>query len=449
MGAKETGFGKKGWNTEEESKMGAKETGFGKKGWMLIIYCLITFYVATAFKDTMNIAVMTFEEQYGWDRTLLLSLASIGAYVTCIAIYLLGIITASGKVKLRSIILVTGLMYAITISLWGVIPNLNVFIANYIIMTIGFTVWSQFANNALCGKWFPKKSGHVLGWTTIGFPLAAATNALLFNTLLKYMEFKNIYFLFGFITLLVCLWGYFGFRDDPEEMGFFPDNDTSMDKEKLGQYLKKERELERQSIWSTKRMLKIKETWLISISNGVLLLVASGSMGQMVVRFLSGGLEIGQAVKLMTIVGISSAIGSWAFGKFDYRYGVKNALLLAIAVTVASCGLYSINQYATMAIGASGIGVGLGASSNLVVSCTNFYWKRRNFKKAYGTILTLVTIIGSAGAIVVANLAKVTNYSVAYWIIAALVSIGFFTMLPVKEGFVEKYEEEYKRELAS
>ena len=82
-------------------------------------------------------------------------------------------------------------------------------------------------------------------------------------------------------------------------------------------------------------MLKIKETWLISISNGVLLLVASGSMGQMVAMvFYSGLSEIGQAVKLMTIVGISSAIGSWAFGN---RLSIwsKNALLLAIAVTVA------------------------------------------------------------------------------------------------------------------
>jgi len=425
--------------------MQKQETGFGKKGWILIIYCLITFYVCTAFKDSMNVAVYLFQEKYGWDQTVLLSLASVGAYVTCIVIYVLGLLNASGKLKLRSVVLVTGILYAVTISLWGVIPNLGLFIANYIVMTVGFTVWSQYANNAICGNWFPKKSGAVLGWTTIGFPLAAATNAILFNTMSKYMEFKTIYFVFGIIVLIVCLWGYIGFRDYPEEMGCYPDNDATMTKEKVQNFLELEKEFSQNSIWSARKMLQTKETWLLAIGNGGMLLIASGSMGQMVVRFISGGMELEQAVQMMTIVGLCAMVGSWAFGKFDYRFGVKKALLFALGLMTVACGLYSVNTVPTMVSGAIIIGVGLGGSSNFVVSCTSHYWKRKNFKKAYGTILTITTVIGSAGALVVANLANIFNYSVAYYILLAFSVISFICILRVHEGFVERYEEAYQR----
>ena len=174
-------------------------------------------------------------------------------------------------------------------------------------------------------------------------------------------------------------------------------------------------------------------------------MIASGSMGQMVVRFISGGMELEQAVQMMTIVGLCAMVGSWAFGKFDYRFGVKKALLFALGLMTVACGLYSVNTVPTMVSGAIIIGVGLGGSSNFVVSCTSHYWKRQNFKKAYGTILTITTVIGSAGALVVANLANIFNYSVAYYILLAFSVISFICILGVHEGFVERYEEAYQR----
>lgn len=422
--------------------MNKKETGFGKKGWALIIYCMLAFYVATAFKDSMNVAVYTFQEKYGWNQTLLLSLASIGAYVTCIAIYVLGIFNASGKLKLRKIILVTGIGYAITISLWGVIPNLSVFIINYIIMTVGYTVWTQYANNAVCANWFPKKSGAVVGWTTIGFPLAAATNSLLYATLIKYIKFEQVYFLYGILTVLICLWGYFGFRDYPEELGQYPDNDTTMTKQAVDDFWREQEEISKNSIWTTKKMLVIKETWLIGISTGVMILIASGSMGQMVVRFMTGGMEMDLAIKMMTIVGVCSMIGSWAIGKLDYRFGVKKAFIGTLAILIAACLLYSVSSTATMVAGAAIIGVGLGGSSNFIVSLTSRYWGRRNFKKAYGTILTVATVIGSSGALVVANLAAAFSYTTAYRVMAVFTIAALLFAIPLKEGFVERYESE-------
>lgn len=420
--------------------------GYGKKGWAFIIYCILAFYVTTAFKDTMNVAVLNFEQNYGWDRTLLFSLASIGAYVTCAVTYILGILNASGKVKARHIALITGLIYAVTIGLWGKISDLNMFIVNYIIMTIGYTTWAQFANNTILANWFPKKSGAVMGIVTIGFPLAAATNSLLFQKLSQSLSFENIYILFGILTLAVCLYGFFSFKDNPEESGFYPDNDETMTIESLEELKRREAEVAKNSPWTPKRMLMIKETWFIGISSGLILLISSGSMGQMVVRFMTGGIPIQTAVKLMTLVGGSAIVGSWLIGVFDYKFGVKKAYMGTILLLIIACLLYSIDNFYTMALGAMIIGIGLGGATNFIVSMASHYWGRHNFKKAYGTLFTVTTLIGSAGAILVANLAATTGYRTAYLLLAGLNVAAFILASLIKEGFVARYEAKFAEE---
>jgi hypothetical protein len=71
----------------------------------------------------------------------------------------------------------------------------------------------------------------------------------------------------------------------------------------------------------------------------------------MVVRFVSGGMELEMAIKMMTVVGIFSMVGSWASVRFDYRAGVEKAVLLGIVMMFAACGLYSINSFAPMVVG--------------------------------------------------------------------------------------------------
>lgn len=424
-----------------------KTNGFGKKGWLLIIYCLIAYYVATAFKDSMSIAVFKFVDEYGWNQTFLLSLASIGQYVACIVCYIGGLLSASGKLKARHMGLFMGLLYAITIGLWGLIPNLTVFTINYIIMTVGYFMWTQFANSTICANWFPKKSGAVMGWTTIGFPLAAATSAMLFNGLNQVMSFKNVYILFGVITFIVTVWGFFGFTDYPEESGFYPDNDTSMGRKEIEEFAKKQAEIEAKSIWTAKKMLKVKETWIIGISAGVLFLVASGSMGQMIVRFISGGMELELAIQIMGVVGFSSIIGSWYIGKLDTKYGTKEAFIGTLLTVAAACISYSISSVPTMIIGAIFIGIGLGGASNFNVSLVSYYWGRNNFKKAYGTILTIISVVGGSGALFVAVTAAKYSYTVTYIIMTVLLLISVFLVAFLKEGCIEKYETEAKEQL--
>ncbi len=96
------------------------KNNFGKKGWLLVLYCFLAYFITTGAVDTMNLSYSIFSEMYEWNETLLLSLSSVGGYVSVIAIYVIGLLYATGKLKLKTTLLIAGVVFSVLISLWGV-----------------------------------------------------------------------------------------------------------------------------------------------------------------------------------------------------------------------------------------------------------------------------------------------------------------------------------------
>ncbi len=426
-----------------------KKISIGLKGWMMCIYGLLAVFASTAFKDSMNVAVMDFGELYGWDRTYMLSLQSFGAITFAALSFLLGLLIAKGRIKIRPLILFSGILYAVTIGLWGIVSNLTLFTFFYCLMTVGYSVWMYQANSTLFANWYPRKVGYVMGIVTIGFAAGSAFGSVLYSILREAVGFRMTYIIYGILVLAITFWGFFGFTEYPEECGRFPDNDKNFSREKAAAELAELKAEEATSPWQIGRVLKCPQMWCIGVSIGVLVLVASGSMGQMVVRFMMGGIPLESAVKLMMIVGLANGIGSYLFGLLDSMTNVSVAIKTCLTFMVAACLLFSVNSYVTMVIGACMIGVSLGAASNFSPSIVMEHWDRRSFNKVYSTTVVIQQGIGAFGAVTVANLAASASYSFAFRILAVAcvgALIWFFTL---KKGFAKKYEEKFAAEDAA
>lgn len=423
-----------------------KKISLGAKGWVMCIYGLLCVFVSTAFKDSMNVAVMDFGELYGWDQTYLFSLASFGAYAFAIVSFLIGLRIAKGKVKMRPLILISGLTYAVTIGLWGVIGNLTAFTIMYIIMTIGYSVWMYQANSTLFANWYPKKVGYVMGIVTVGFAAGSAFGSVLYTSLRDMVGFQMTYFIYGVIVLAITLFGFFSFTEYPEESGRYPDNDINYSREAAKAELVALKAEEATSPWSIGRVLKCPQMWCIGVSIGVLVLVASGSMGQMVVRFMMGGIPIERAVTLMMIVGLANAVGSYLFGLLDTLANVSIAIKVCLGFMTIACILFSIDSFWTMIIGACMIGVALGAASNFSPSIVMHHWDRRSFNKVYSTTVFIQQGLGGFGAVSVANLANSFSYSVAFKVLAVVCVAALIWFFTIKKGFVAKYEAKFAKE---
>lgn len=428
------------------NKNNLSKSNFGTRGWLLILYCLLTFFLTTGSKSTMNVAASIYHEMYGWDVTFLISLSTIGGWITVFFVYLTGVLFANGKVKLRPFILIGGIVYSVTLCLWGVVSDLKVFVFIFVLQCIMIIIWPQFTNNAICSNWFPRKKGLVIGWSTIGLPLGSGVCVVIFNKLLKSVGFKYSYIIFGVAILMVSVFGYLFFRDYPEEIGLYPDNDKNMTREQALAELKAGEEIIAKSPWSAKRMLLTKETWLIGLSCAYSALFATGTMAQMVPRLLAAGYSADVAVNIMAIAAYVACFGSYAFGWIDTKIGPRRAVILLHFFSIAACVFNIIPSYLCMIISVALIGIVLGGGANFLLSATTTYWGRYNFKKAYGTMLTINQIVGQSGAMMIAILAARWGYNVAYVALGALAVVAILLILPVKSGFVERAEERFRME---
>lgn len=423
------------------------KSNFGKMGWALVIYCLLSYFIFSSGNCTMNMAVGVFESMYGWDQTYLLSLSSIGGWVAIVFIYVCGQLYAKGKLNIRILILVSGVVYAIGIFLWGQVTNLTVFTFVFVCMYIAYPLWGTMANNALCNNWFPHKKGVVIGWTTIGFPLGAGMGAVLFGVLNEKVGFSNTYLIFGIASLAICLFGFFMFTEYPEQRGCFPDNDKSMTTEQAQAELAAGQKMLLNSPWTTKRLLKTKEVWLIGIGNSYLLMLSAGAMGTMIPRLLaSGRYSPDQAMMLMMVAAFSACPGSYLCGYLDAKTSPKTALIITDICCVAACILNVIPSTPALVVSLVLIGVGTGGSANFIMSMTSEYWGRYNFQKAYGTVLTINQLVGSAGPVLMAVAASKFNWDVSYIIMGVLAVLAILLVLPIKDGFVERAEERFAKE---
>lgn len=421
-------------------------SNFGLMGWLLVIYCFATFFLTSFLSSSLNIVSGIFAEVNGWSQTYLMSLVSIGGWIGVLAVYLAGLAIASGKVKIRPLGGVSAVVVGATTLFWGYTKNLMVFTFLFIAYQVAYTLWAQMANQTILNNWFPRKKGLAIGWATTGFPLAAGPGVALFAIMMGKIGFANCFLIVGIIVIAVGIIGSLLFTEYPEQRNCYPDNDKTMTSEQAAAELEAGRKLMEQSPWTTRRLLSTKEVWLLSLASGYMLMFASGSILQVVPRLMAIGYDSGSATGMLTVAALCALPGSYLCGLLDTKLGTKAAVIITCAIAACACVLYCIPNDITIWIALVLIGASLGGTSNFTMSLTGTYFGRYNFQKAFGTVLCITQLVGQSGAALIAVLASIWNYSVAYMVLAVLGLIATVLMAMVKDDFVAKREAQFAAE---
>ncbi len=414
--------------------------GYGKWGWGLIIYCFLTYFICSFGNNTTQIACAAWEQMYGWDQTAVLALPTLGGWISVAVVYIISVLFSKGKVKLRTLILVDGILYSVALALWGVVTNFIVFALLLLSMYTTYVLWMQFANNTITSNWFPRKKGVVIGITTIGLVVGSGFGSPLFASMMENLGLTTSYLIMGGFGLVLTLVGAFVFPEYPEQRGCFPDNDKSMTREQAERELAEGEAILAKSPWTPSRMLTVKETWLVALSTGFLLMFATGAMAQMVPRLLAGGYSMDAAMSIMVIGAVAGCIGSYLCGLLDGKIGPKKAMIITLILAAVGAALNIVHNYIAICVSLAIIGAAMGGAANYLVSMTTSYWGRYNFQKAYGTLLTINQIVAMSGAAAFAYMAKFFGYTVTFVVFGILMLVSAIMVLPVKEGFVEKAE---------
>jgi sugar phosphate permease len=410
--------------------------GYGK-GWLLIIYAFLAYFTATAVGSAMNAASGTLADLRGWNAAVLTSLISAGSLANIVAGFVLGKLSVKYSAKKLSIICFV--IYAVVMVGLGVTGNFGIFavcliLANGISSGIGYQL-----SPVLISRWFPKRKGVVMGIVTMGIPLCSGVATMIYQAGYSAMGSLGGFIPFIVIAIVAALMLIAFLADNPEDKGFTPDNGAVVEDAQEDDGVNKE------SIWTTQKLLSTPQVWIHGVTLGIQLLFASGLMVQLFPRLLEIGFDSAQAGMMMLASGLLALPGSYICGLIDSKIGARKAACTTYVFGVAAMLLNltgtTVGTWASLVM----IGIVVGGAANWPASlCIEEFGD--SFANGYGVIQPIIQIVGAIGPAFFAAFYGITgSYRIPYICGAVLMVIGLIAFVTLaKPGFVKAEEEKYQ-----
>ena len=405
--------------------------GYGY-GWILIIYCFLGYFTATAVGSAMNAASGQLSELHGWNAAVLTSLISLGSLANIVAGFVLGRLCVKYSAKKLSIICF--IIYAIVMIGLGSTANFGIFaicliLANGISCGIGYQL-----GPVLISRWFPKKKGLIMGIVTMGIPLCSGVATMIYQRGYAALGSLGGFLPFIVIAMIAMIILIAGLSDYPQDKGFAPDN---------GEVIEggEEPALNKDSIWTTKKLLATPQVWIHAVTMGVQLTFASGIMVQLYPRLLEIGIDPGTAAMMMLASGLLALPGSYFCGWLDSKIGARKATYTSYVFGILAMIFNLTGTTAGVWASLVCIGMVVGGAANWPASlCIEEFGD--SFANGYGIIQPMIQVVGAIGPAFFAAFYGITgSYRIPYILGACLMAAGLICFkLFAKAGFVKEEE---------
>ena len=398
------------------------KSNFGKKGWLLIIFVGILMYFCAALtNDGMNVAVPAIADEHGWNYATILAYSTPAGFISVIGFFFLSMLADRKGAKFVTILCVIATALS-TIWLGNATSQLQYFIAlTCVSVFVQSCAW--IGGGSYLAHWFPNKKGLALGWATMGTNLASATIIPILTGLMGLTgSFAKTTVILGVVIAVTVVFCFF-LPNYPEEKGLTPDN-LPMTQEEINTYRKNTNNYK--SPWTIGKILKSKETWLIILVLGIILMITAGIMSQLVTRLT--GNEIGwsqtKAIGTMSVVAIIGIVGSYIWGWLDQKIGTKKIVSIFMIWFGIAILMNTIPSTMAVYISLFMIGLAIGGCVNWPVSLVSSTFGYLNFTRVYSVIMPLYTMIRCCAYLVLAFfIGRTGSLSGAY------VMFAFFSFL--------------------
>lgn len=406
--------------------------GYGK-GWLLILYAFLGYFTATAVGSAMNAASGTLADLRGWNAAVLTSLISLGSIANIVAGFALG--KLSSKYSAKKLSLICFGIYVIVMLGLGATSNFMIFavcliLANGISSGIGYQL-----SPVLISRWFPKRKGMIMGLVTMGIPLCSGVATMIYQAGYGVMGSIGGFLPFIVIAAAAAVILMVFLSDNPADKGFTPDNGIEVKGAR-------EEEINKDSIWTTSKLLRTPQVWVHGITLGTQLLFASGLMVQLFPRLLEIGFDPGTAGMMMLASGLLALPGSYLCGVLDTKIGARKAAYSSFLFGILAMVLNLTGTTVGVWISLVCIGMVVGGAANWPASlCIEEFGD--SFANGYGIIQPIIQVVGAIGPAFFAAFYGITgSYRIPYICGAVLMLVGMVSFkLFAKAGFVKAEEE--------
>ena len=207
-----------------------------------------------------------------------------------------------------------------------------------------------------------------------------------------------------------------------------------------------EKGINKESIWTTQKLLSTPQVWIHGLTLGVQLLFASGLMVQLFPRLLEIGFDPGMAGMMMLASGLLALPGSYLCGVIDSKIGARKAAYTSYVFGILAMLLNLTGNTVCVWISLVCIGMVVGGAANWPASlCIEEFGD--SFANGYGIIQPMIQVVGAVGPAFFAAFYGMTgSYKIPYICGAVLMFIGLIGFATLaKPGFAKKEEEKYKK----
>ena len=416
--------------------------GFGRDGWGIIIYCaaMFWFYVGMV-NDGSNITAPAFAAKTGIEYSVVLSMGTIAGIVGFLFFILFGQINIKLGAKKTSAIcmFLAGASYMGI----GISNNLIMYAICLCVVTGAVMSGGYISGGVLVAKWFPKRKGMVMGYTTMGHNLASAFYVPMIAFLVNTLGLEKGVMVPSVLVMILGIIGLLMVKNTPQEKNMYPDNVTKEVYE--GEYFVGQEE-DHTGGWTTKKLLLEKELWLTALTTGIYQLVTVGVMTQLVVRNMQLGFTQVQAISIMTFLAAIGVGGSWLFGILDDKYGTKPTMIIFGLWYMGALFFNILETTTSIYISVFMIGMAIGGSANFTTSLPAAVFGRHGFEKVNSVIFPIQGIVTSMNFLLSGiSIALTGSLRGAYIVFIAIIALNLFLITRVSE---HKFNKDFQTENA-
>ena len=355
-------------------------------GWVIFGITFFIYMFMYGLRYSVGIFFEPIRNEFGWTNAMTASGVTIFFWVYAFAAPLVG--QLARRIGVRKTVLMGGLLLGGGGVILSQIQALwQLYLAWGLIAAVGSAALYVVPTMVL-SKFFHKRRGSTVGWSSVG---VSAGQALIIPWIARIIPVwgwrPSMLFLGVMVICTTSVIGYLFLRENPEELGLYPDG-ADLPPEELEDNLVK-------SDWDTKAASTNWSFRLVAVSYFFCLGGIISIMTFVVPHMINIGIPSVQASGAFSIIGVMSAVGSILFGFFSDRFGRKWTIVATTGLIGLTFGLATVIPADIAFLYAWTVlyGLSYGGAPEQYAAIITDYFGRSNSTTLFG----LLTLVGGIG----------------------------------------------------
>lgn len=387
-----------------ENKFNAWIPRWSGKGWGIVLIGFFFFMFYTIWNSITNVLFGIYEAQFGWQQADMSYVITVAGWISLVAVVFFGSLIK--KFGTKTICAVGLFGSAVGFILLGMADTFTMYAAGVVVFYITMVAYATVGIGALGSAWFPRTKGSFMGFATIGTTFASAgLNPIILACVGVGIGVSGFFYICAALCVVLALVMIFVVKNTPEEAGCYPDNDKSVSREELDAEAKAAEDYVKNSPWTTAKVLKTPQTWLIALGTGLPMMVGAGTIATLVPTYIAMGYDQMFGVTLLSTMWPIGLLGHYLIGVIDQKIGTKKTTMAVICIMGLGGLLVALfgTQMVVCAVATGMFMFGLSGSMNVCMSLTTSIYGRYDFPTAYTPISTIFNAFNFAGVSVIST----------------------------------------------